>query len=88
MYEDSSTTTTPQEVLSVFEGWEEEVQALLRVSSQLLFYFAVLTLSQCIKQPTKWAIPTLNPLDRYASGRVILAGDAVRVLLAFETLPF
>jgi len=60
VYEGSSTTTTPREVLSVFEGWEEEVQALLR----------------CIKQPTKWAIPTLNPLDRYASGRVILAGDA------------
>ena len=85
VYEDSSTTTTPQEVLSVFEGWEEEVQALLRVSLQLLLLFQILltSLFQCIKQPTKWAIPTLNPLDRYASGRVILAGDAVSILLAF-----
>jgi salicylate hydroxylase len=73
-------------VLSVFEGWEEEVQALLRVSLEFLFSFQSFTLSQCIKQPTKWAIPTLNPLDLYASGRVILAGDAVSVLLAFATL--
>ena len=33
VYEGSSSTTTSiQEVLSAFEGWEEEVRALLRVS--------------------------------------------------------
>ena len=37
VYEDSSTTITPQELLSEFEGWEGEVQALLGVSLQLLF---------------------------------------------------
>ena len=81
----SSTPASTQEVLSVFEGWEEEVRALLRVSHNYRPNFQNLLTShvQCIKQPTKWAITTLNPLDRYASGRVILAGDAVRVLLRF-----
>ena len=91
VYEGSSSTTTSiQEVLSAFEGWEEEVRALLRVSHNCdpifpkiaNFHFFV----QCIKQPTKWAITSLNPLDRYASGRVILAGDAVRVVLSFTAL--
>ena len=85
----STTTATTQEVLSVFDGWEEEVQALLKVSHNCHPKFQnwlTPTRSQCIKQPTKWAITTLNPLDRYASGRVILAGDAVMVLLTFTTL--
>jgi len=64
VYEGHYSTVSTQEVLSVFEGWDEEVQALLR----------------CIKQPTKWAIQTLNPLDRYSSGRVIIAGDAAHAM--------
>ena len=85
----STTSASTQEVLSVFEGWEEEVRALLRVNHKLpskISKIANFTRSQCIKQPTKWAITTLNPLDRYASGRVILAGDAVRVLLNFTAI--
>jgi salicylate hydroxylase len=88
VYEGSTTTTaSSQEVLSVFEGWEEEVRALLRVSHNCHPELLSSTRSQCIKQPTKWAITTLNPLDRYASGRVILAGDAVRGSFSFYNSP-
>jgi salicylate hydroxylase len=85
VFEGSSTTISTRELLCVFEGWEEEVQALLRVSHNYLAKFqfkSTCTLSQCIKQPTKWAIPTVITLDRYASGRVILAGDAVRAFFS------
>ncbi|KAF8803473.1 salicylate hydroxylase [Phlegmacium glaucopus] len=64
VYQGSYTTPPTQELLSLFGGWEEEVQSLLR----------------CIKHPTKWAIQTLNPLDCYASGQVILAGDAAHAM--------
>jgi hypothetical protein len=75
VYEDSSTTTT-QEVLSVFEGWEEVSSS----TSQSKLTIVIVRLHTYTV--TKWL------LDRYASGRVILAGDsdAVRVLLAFATL--
>jgi len=35
---------------------------------------------KCIEKPTKWAIMCMRPLDRHSSGRVILAGDAVRLI--------
>jgi salicylate hydroxylase len=89
MYEGSHTSTTSiQEVSSVFEGWDEEVGALLGVShtSFQCSKIELIHFHKCIKKPTKWAIRALIPLDCYASGRVILAGDAVRVILAFITL--
>ncbi|KAF8964493.1 salicylate hydroxylase [Flammula alnicola] len=65
-HHDGPTTTTceQEEVLAAFRGWETEVRALV----------------QCIERPTKWAIRALIPLDRYASGRVILAGDAAHAM--------
>ncbi|PPQ64966.1 hypothetical protein CVT24_008154 [Panaeolus cyanescens] len=60
----TSVNCTQEEVLKTFAGWEEEVRALLR----------------CIKQPTKWMIQALVPMDRYARGRVILAGDAAHAM--------
>ena len=79
---EGSTTISTREVLSLFEGWEE-VQAHLSVSHNCHQTVCQLTpFYKCIKR-TKWVIPTLNPLDRYASGRVILAGDAVSVLFRF-----
>ncbi|KJA14751.1 hypothetical protein HYPSUDRAFT_92215 [Hypholoma sublateritium FD-334 SS-4] len=53
-----------EEVLSAFSGWEPEVQALLK----------------CITKPTKWALRSLVPLDRYARGRVVIAGDAAHAM--------
>ncbi|KIM41411.1 hypothetical protein M413DRAFT_18946 [Hebeloma cylindrosporum] len=63
---DGPTTSpcTQEEVLDTFKGWEEEVLALLR----------------CIEKPTKWAIRALHPLDKYASGRVVIAGDAAHAM--------
>ncbi|KAF9044144.1 salicylate hydroxylase [Panaeolus papilionaceus] len=60
----TSINCTQEEVMNAFGGWEEEVRALLR----------------CIKQPTKWIIQALVPMDRYAKGRVILAGDAAHAM--------
>ncbi|KAF8148009.1 salicylate hydroxylase [Crassisporium funariophilum] len=61
VYEGPSNIPTSQaEVLAIFNGWEAEVQALLH----------------CIEHPSKWAIHALRPLDCYAFGRVMLAGDA------------
>ncbi|KAF5310166.1 hypothetical protein D9619_010218 [Psilocybe cf. subviscida] len=53
-----------REMLAPFEGWDNEVQALLN----------------CIEKPTKWLIRHLYPLERYASGRVILCGDAAHAM--------
>ncbi|KAF8964494.1 salicylate hydroxylase, partial [Flammula alnicola] len=61
---EATTNCKQEEVLAIFSGWEDQVQALL----------------SCIEQPTKWAIRSLQPLDRYASGRVILGGDAAHAM--------
>ncbi|KAF5339762.1 hypothetical protein D9611_009071 [Ephemerocybe angulata] len=52
------------ELRAQYVGWEDEVQALIN----------------CIQKPTKWAINNLNPLERYASHRVFLAGDAAHAM--------
>ncbi|KIM41421.1 hypothetical protein M413DRAFT_445432 [Hebeloma cylindrosporum] len=60
-------TTSPctqEEILNLFDGWEAEVQALLR----------------CIEKPTKWAIRELHPMPRYSHHRVILGGDAAHAM--------
>lgn len=58
------THATQEEMKSQYEGWEPEVQALLN----------------CIEAPTKWAINNLNPIEKYASHRVFLAGDAAHAM--------
>lgn len=32
-----------------------------------------------MESPSRWAIHTIRPLEKYASGSVILLGDAVRI---------
>lgn len=65
IYDGPTSTSCPrEEVLSTFQGWEEEVQALLR----------------CIEKPTKWIIRALIPMDRYSFGRVALGGDAAHAM--------
>ncbi|KJA15321.1 hypothetical protein HYPSUDRAFT_80542 [Hypholoma sublateritium FD-334 SS-4] len=49
-----------EELLAAFTGWEPEVQVLLH----------------SLKEPMKWPINQVVPLERYSSGRVLLAGDA------------
>ncbi|KAK0502412.1 FAD/NAD(P)-binding domain-containing protein [Armillaria luteobubalina] len=52
------------EMMSNFLDWEDEVKVLL----------------QCIDNPTVWAIHALNPLNLYASDRVVLLGDAAHAM--------
>ncbi|TFK35822.1 FAD/NAD(P)-binding domain-containing protein [Crucibulum laeve] len=54
-----------EEMLSKFEGWEDEVISLLKL----------------IEKPSRWAIQTIKPLDKYASGRVMLLGDAAHAMV-------
>ena len=78
---------TQEEVLNLFCGWEEEVQALLRVCIVVhsptyrdLRKLTTTCYMQCIEKPTKWAIRELHPMPRYSYRRVILGGDAVSLL--------
>ncbi|KAF8634381.1 hypothetical protein AX15_000951 [Amanita polypyramis BW_CC] len=53
-----------EELLSVYRGWDPEVQALI----------------ECIPKPKKWAIHHLLPLKKYAERRVLLLGDAAHAM--------
>ncbi|KAF8900762.1 hypothetical protein CPB84DRAFT_1847209 [Gymnopilus junonius] len=59
---------TREEMLSMFYGWEREVQALI----------------QCAENPTKWVIRALMPLESYSKGRVFLGGDAAHAMTPFQ----
>ena len=65
------------EVLSVFQGWEPEAVALLKVRHVVKLQNQRLSFTQCLKQPIKWALNALPPLSSFAKGRVALVGDAV-----------
>ena len=52
-----------EELLAQYKGFEEEVQQVLG----------------CIEKPSRWVINALNGFPVSASGRVVLAGDAVRL---------
>ncbi|KAF7760112.1 hypothetical protein Agabi119p4_10788 [Agaricus bisporus var. burnettii] len=64
----SSVQVEQAEFLSCFEGWEEELRALI----------------YCIKQPTKWPINNLDHLDIFAKQRVLLMGDAVHAMVPHQ----
>ncbi len=51
---------TTEECLRDFEGWHEDVQAMVR----------------SIATPYKWALITREPLSQWTSGRITLLGDA------------
>ncbi|KAH8109900.1 FAD/NAD-binding domain-containing protein [Phellopilus nigrolimitatus] len=54
------------DLLAAFEGWEDEVRALLELT----------------EEPLLWAIHTVKPLPRYSdsNGRVVLLGDAAHAM--------
>ncbi|KXN92248.1 Salicylate hydroxylase [Leucoagaricus sp. SymC.cos] len=58
---------TQQELREVFNGWEDEFQALV----------------ECIKRPTRWAIQNMHHLDTFARGRVFLIGDAAHAMVPY-----
>ncbi|KAE9402060.1 FAD/NAD(P)-binding domain-containing protein [Gymnopus androsaceus JB14] len=49
---------------SAFEGWEEDVQAMI----------------DCIVNPIDWAIHTVLPMSSFISGQVVLLGDAAHAM--------
>ncbi|KAF9449147.1 4-aminobenzoate hydroxylase [Macrolepiota fuliginosa MF-IS2] len=53
------------ELFEQYAGWDEEIQALI----------------SCIKEPTKWALQSLDNLDVFAKGRVFLMGDSAHAML-------
>ncbi|KAI5885322.1 FAD/NAD(P)-binding domain-containing protein [Schizophyllum commune H4-8] len=55
---------TAEEVLKIYEGWEPEVQAVIK----------------CMENPSHWAILTLKPFDTWADDGVFLLGDAAHAM--------
>jgi len=58
---------TTEELAADFEGWHEDIQALIRG----------------IPVPYKWALMTRPPMSRWTSGRVTLLGDACHSMVPF-----
>lgn len=55
--------TSQAELVEAYEGWGDQVKALLR----------------CLHIPSKWSICVVHPhLSSYVQGRIALIGDAVR----------
>ena len=40
--------------------------------------------TQNMVEPSRWAIETVKPLEKYAFGRVAVLGDAVMIVSSFE----
>ncbi|KAL7280677.1 hypothetical protein ACG7TL_005616 [Trametes sanguinea] len=57
-----------QDLLSEFDQWEPEVQALFK----------------CINKVNRWAIHTTLPLPSFVSGHVALLGDAAHAMMPYQ----
>ena len=83
----SSASCTQEEIFTAYAGWEPEVQALLQVRiiwcDRCHMSYDLCFSTQCLSQPKKWPIGDLIPLDSYASDRIFVGGDAVRVYMFF-----
>lgn len=64
----STVRVSQEEVLSTFVGWEAHVQALFK----------------CIKNPMRFALQAIRPLNSYSMGRVALLGDAAHGMLPHQ----
>jgi salicylate hydroxylase len=58
---------TVEECLDDFKGWHEDVQAMIKLSPQLL----------------KWALMQRDPIPQWTQGRISLLGDAAHATLPF-----
>ncbi|KAF5318623.1 hypothetical protein D9619_010719 [Psilocybe cf. subviscida] len=56
--------TTSDDIFALYGGWEDEVQYIL----------------QNLEHPSKWAIQTVGPLDKYAEAGIFLLGDAAHAM--------
>jgi salicylate hydroxylase len=64
-----SEPTTPEELLSLFPGWDEKVLGLFRNAPP--------------EDTAKWAIYDRDPIPCWSDGRVTLLGDAAHPMLPF-----
>ncbi|KAF5318625.1 hypothetical protein D9619_010713 [Psilocybe cf. subviscida] len=56
--------TTSDDLFALYAGWEDDVQCIV----------------QNFKNPSKWAIQTVGPLDKYAESGIFLLGDAAHAM--------
>ncbi|PPQ92631.1 hypothetical protein CVT25_007710, partial [Psilocybe cyanescens] len=70
---------TNDEVMPFFDKWEEEVRCLVKVDSLQFSTFGKSDVLHMDK-PSRWAIHAIKPLGAYASGPVLLLGDAAHAM--------
>lgn len=56
-------------------------------SQQCYFLAPRFSAPQCVQTFSRWAVPTVVPLQTFVSGRVVLLGDAVSLLSIFTRYP-
>ena len=72
------------ELGAIFQNWEPEVEALVKVRARLMLSSCQFVMRgsqglQHVEQVNKWAIHVTPPLPSFVSGNVVLLGDAVRL---------
>ena len=73
---------SPQKLLKEFEGWEDDVQALLQVRCLLVYTESdTHSFDQCVDKALFWVVNELKGLPISTFERVALVGDAVCMLL-------